>query len=192
MDAIDALINRRSYARCNLIKPAPNQAQIETLLQAAMSVPDHGNLKPWRFIVVQDQGIRDLSILAQKKYATVMSSENIAAFVEEIIATPMMVFVCSDLTLDHRVSILDQQLAGGAACEHILLAAHALGFAGIWHTAEADDDLRQLLCLKKEDSILGVLSIGTAKRTSKAKRASFTSLTQTWDGENGLKAWKEN
>jgi len=192
MDAINALMSRRSYARCNLVKPAPNKAQVETLLQAAMSVPDHGNLKPWRFILIQEQGIQDLSMLVKKKYAATMSEEDLASFVEEISATPMMVFVCSNLTLEHRVSVLDQQLAGGAVCEHILLAAHALGFAGIWHTSETDDDLRQLLSLKKEDDILGVLSIGTAKRTSKAKRKSFSYLTQTWDGEHGLKAWKED
>jgi len=192
MDAINALMTRRSYARCNLGKPAPNKSQTETLLQAAMSVPDHGNLKPWRFILVQGQGIQDLSMLVKKKYTTTMSDKDLASFVEEISTTPMMVFVCSDLTLEHRVSLFDQQLAGAAACEHILLAAHALGFAGIWHTSEADDDLRQLLCLKKEDEILGVLSIGTPKRTSKAKRKSFSDLTQTWDSENGLKAWQKD
>ena len=190
MDAIDALMSRRSYARCNLINPAPNKTQIETLLQAAMSVPDHGNLKPWRFIVVTGQGIRDLAMLVKQKYASTMSEENLDAFVKEISATPMMLFVCSDLTLNHRVSVLDQQLAGGAACEHILLAVHALGFAGIWHTSEADEDLRQLLNLKIEDEVLGVLSIGTPKKTSKAKRKSFSEYTQTWDRENGLKAWK--
>lgn len=190
MDAIDALMSRRSYARCNLVKPAPNKDQIETLLQAAMSVPDHGNLKPWRFIVVVGQGIQDLSMLVQQKYASTMSEEDLSSFVEEILTTPMMVFVCSDLTLNHRVTVLDQHLAGAATCEHILLAAHALGFAGIWHTSEADDDLRHLLNLKKEDDILGVLSIGTPKKTSKAKRKSFSSYTQTWDRENGLKGWQ--
>lgn len=191
MDAIDALMSRRSYARCNLVKPAPNKAQIETLLQAAMSVPDHGNLKPWRFILVEGQGIQDLSMLVKQKYASTMSEEDLSAFVEEIATTPMMLFVCSDLTLDHRVTVLDQQLAGAAACEHILLAAHALGFAGIWHTSEADGDLRHLLNLKKEDEILGVLSIGTPKRTSTVKRKPFSDLTQTWDGTNGLTAWQE-
>jgi len=190
MDAIDALISRRSYARSNLVKPAPNKAQIETLLQAAMSVPDHGNLKPWRFIVIQGQGIQDLSQLVKKKYAAKMSNQDLADFVEEISATPMMIFVCSDLDVEHRVSILDQQLAGGAACEHILLAAHALGFAGVWHTSKADSDLRQLLCLKESDGVLGVLSIGTPRRTSTVKRKPFSDLTQTWDMKNGLKTWE--
>lgn len=191
MDAIDALMSRRSYARGNLIQPAPNKEQIEIILQAAMTVPDHGNLKPWRFILVQDQGIEDLSILVKQKYAESLSKENLDSFVKEISETPMMLFVCSDLTLEHNVTVLDQQLAGAAACEHILLAAHALGFAGIWHSSEADDDLRHLLNLKKEDGVLGVLSIGTPKRTSLAKRRSFADFTQTWDRDNGLKTWSD-
>lgn len=191
MDAIDALMSRRSYARGNLIQPAPNKEQIEIILQAAMTAPDHGNLKPWRFVLVQGQGIEDLSILVKQKYASTLSEEDLDSFVKEISATPMMLFVCSDLTLEHNVTVLDQQLAGAAACEHILLAIHALGFAGIWHTSEVDDDLRYLLDLKKEDDVLGVLSIGTPKRTSQAKRRSFANFTQTWDRQNGLKAWED-
>lgn len=190
MDAIDTLMSRRSYARGNLAAPAPDKAQIETILQAAMTVPDHGNLKPWRFILVQGQGIQDLSMLVKEKYSASMSKEHLDAFVEEIAAVPMMIFVCSDLTLEHHVPVLDQQLSGAAACEHILLAAHALGFAGIWHTLASDDVLRYLLNLKEKDEVLGVLSIGTPKKTSRAKRQAFSDFTQTWDIENGLTAWK--
>ncbi|WP_272642405.1 nitroreductase family protein [Marinomonas mediterranea] len=189
MDAIEMLMSRRSYARGNLIDPAPNQAQLATILQAAMTVPDHGNIKPWRFIVVQGQGIQDLSLLVQDKYAGSMSEQHLNAFVREIASTPMMIFVCSNLVLEHHVPVLDQQMAGAAACEHILLAAHALGFAGIWHSLEADDGLHRLLNLKTEDSVLGVLSIGTPKRTSRAKRKSFTEFTQTWDRKHGLQEW---
>lgn len=189
MDAIEALMSRRSYARGNLIEPAPSEVELEIILQATMTAPDHGNLKPWRFVVVQGQGIRDLSLLVKEKYANAMSSEHLEAFVAEITDTPLMIFVCSKIVLDHHVSVFDQHLAGGAACEHILLAAHALGFAGIWHSLDADDDLRHLIQLKPEDNIIGVLSIGTPKRTSKAKRKPFSDYAQTWDMEHGLQNW---
>ncbi len=189
MDAIEALMSRRSYARGNLIEPAPSEIELETILQAAMTAPDHGNLKPWRFVVVSGQGIRDLSLLVKEKYATSMSEEHLEAFVREIASTPMMIFVCSNIVLDHHVSALDQYLAGGAACEHILLAAHALGFAGIWHSLDADVGLRHMIQLKPEDEFLGVLSIGTPKHISKAKRKPFSNYTQTWNREYGLQKW---
>ncbi|WP_027856253.1 nitroreductase family protein [Marinobacterium jannaschii] len=192
MDAIEALLSRRSYPRRNLIQPAPERAQLEQILQTAMTVPDHGNLKPWRFVVVQGEGIKDLSQLVRLRYADKgMTEQQLEAFVDEIAATPMMIYVCSALKTEHRIPVLEQQLAGAAACEHILLAAHALGFGGIWHSLEADKGLREMLQMSEEDLILGVLSLGTPKRTAPAKRKSFADFTLEWDRQGGLRPWQE-
>jgi len=190
MDALEALMTRRSYSRRTLTQPAPDAAQLEQILQAAMTVPDHGNLKPWRFIVVQGQGISDLAQLVRLRYADKgMTEQQLEAFVAEIGNTPMMIYVCTDLQPEHRIPVLEQQLAGAAACEHILLAAHALGFGGIWHSLDADPALRQMLQMGEQDSVLAVLSLGTPKHQSPAKRQPFSKLTQRWDRANGLHDW---
>ena len=51
MDSLELLTTRRSSK--NLCAPAPDALQLESILQAASQVPDHGNLKPWRFIVIE-------------------------------------------------------------------------------------------------------------------------------------------
>ncbi|WP_100637070.1 nitroreductase family protein [Marinomonas sp. ef1] len=191
MDAIDALMTRRSYSRGSLLQPAPNRAELAQILQTAMTVPDHGNLKPWRFVVIQGQGMRDLEGLLRSIYdGEVENEEYFQRFIEEIINTPMMICVYSAINQDTSVSVLDQQLAGAAACEHILLAAHAMGFGGIWHSQETDDALRQMLQMGEEDQVLGVISLGTPKRTSLAKRKSFVDYTFEWNQEDGLQPWK--
>lgn len=191
MDAIDALMTRRSYSRGSLLQPAPNRAELAQILQAAMTVPDHGNLKPWRFVVIQGQGMKDLEGLLRTIYdGEVENEEYFQRFIEEIINTPMMICVYSTINQDTSVSVLDQQLAGAAACEHILLAAHAMGFGGIWHSQETDDALRQMLQMGEEDQVLGVISLGTPKRTSLAKRKSFVDYTFEWNQEDGLQPWK--
>ncbi|NLU98102.1 nitroreductase [Marinomonas sp. UCMA 3892] len=191
MDAIDALMTRRSYSRGSLLQPAPNRAELAQILQAAMTVPDHGNLKPWRFVVIQGQGMKDLEGLLRTIYdGEVENEEYFQRFIEEIINTPMMICVYSAINQDTSVSVLDQQLAGAAACEHILLAAHAMGFGGIWHSQETDDALRQMLQMGEEDQVLGVISLGTPKRTSLAKRKSFVDYTFEWNQEDGLQPWK--
>uniref|UniRef100_A6VU06 Putative NAD(P)H nitroreductase n=1 Tax=Marinomonas sp. (strain MWYL1) TaxID=400668 RepID=A6VU06_MARMS len=191
MDAIDALMTRRSYSRGSLLQPAPNRAELAQILQTAMTVPDHGNLKPWRFVVIQGQGMKDLEGLLRSIYdGKVENEEYFQRFIEEIINTPMMICVYSSINQDTRVSVLDQQLAGAAACEHILLAAHAMGFGGIWHSQETDDALRQMLQMGEEDQVLGVISLGTPKRTSLAKRKSFVDYTFEWNQEDGLQPWK--
>ena len=51
MDALHLLTTRRSSKK--LTAPAPNAEQLEAMLQAATQVPDHGNMRPFRFTVIQ-------------------------------------------------------------------------------------------------------------------------------------------
>ena len=51
MQALDALLNRVSVPR--LLEPAPTQEQRDVLFAAAMRAPDHGQLRPWRFLTVE-------------------------------------------------------------------------------------------------------------------------------------------
>jgi len=50
MELFDAFASR-STAK-GLSEPGPTAEQLERLLQAAAHAPDHGRLKPWRFIAV--------------------------------------------------------------------------------------------------------------------------------------------
>src|ERR1700761_8002042 len=53
MDAIDALTTRRSPAQ--FAEPAPDDETLAQILGAAMRAPDHGKLKPWRFITLRGE-----------------------------------------------------------------------------------------------------------------------------------------
>lgn len=64
MDALTLLLNRRSASR--LTTPAPDSEALNTILQAGMRAPDHGALKPWHFIVMQNEGIARFSQLLHK------------------------------------------------------------------------------------------------------------------------------
>ena len=51
MDAIDLLLKRVSVPR--LQAPAPSTEQLDLMLRAAFRSPDHGQLRPWRFLTVE-------------------------------------------------------------------------------------------------------------------------------------------
>src|SRR3954452_19588214 len=51
MEALEALMGRVSPAQ--LVEPGPSPGQLRALLAAGASAPDHGRLKPWRFIVIE-------------------------------------------------------------------------------------------------------------------------------------------
>ncbi|MGL6162069.1 nitroreductase family protein [Microbulbifer sp.] len=191
MDAIEALLTRRSYVRSLLRHPVPGEEELETILQAAMSAPDHGNLKPWRFVLVRGQGMRDLSEVVREIYSSRdISDADLRAFVEEIADTPMMIFVCAEVVSGHRIPVLEQQMSAAAACQQMLLAIHALGYGAIWHTVEQHPLVWRQLGLAEKDSVVGVLSVGTPERakTRPRKRRSFASVTWEWEAA-GLRPW---
>jgi len=50
VDAIEALTTRASPRE--LVEPAPDARTLDRILRAGMRAPDHGRLRPWRFIIV--------------------------------------------------------------------------------------------------------------------------------------------
>ncbi|MBT5031357.1 MAG: nitroreductase, partial [Proteobacteria bacterium] len=53
MDAIENLTGRVSSPK--LTDPGPSDEQWETIVQAALRTPDHGMLRPWRFIRIDEE-----------------------------------------------------------------------------------------------------------------------------------------
>ena len=54
MDALQALTTRRSASK--LGDPEPPAGVLEACLEAAIRAPDHGRLRPWRFILIRGEG----------------------------------------------------------------------------------------------------------------------------------------
>lgn len=120
-----------------MIAPGPDEAQMQAILSAAMRVPDHGKLAPWRFVVVgADQRDRLAALLtsayrAEKPDAGRVEIEAMDSFARQ---APALVVVLSQPASPQRIPLWEQELSAGAACMNLLNAATALGFAGCWLT----------------------------------------------------------
>ncbi|MDU2734541.1 MAG: nitroreductase family protein, partial [Mixta calida] len=64
MEALDLLVNRRSASR--LAEPAPTGEALDNILRAGMRAPDHGTLQPWRFHIIEKQGLERFSQLLEQ------------------------------------------------------------------------------------------------------------------------------
>ena len=53
MDALAALSTRHSVAPPFLTGPGPDEQVLARILAAGARAPDHGRLRPWRFIVIR-------------------------------------------------------------------------------------------------------------------------------------------
>lgn len=115
MDCIEAIRGRRSI-RAYTDEPV-TEADIESVLRAAMSAPSAGNQQPWRFVVVRDR--EQLERLSQATpYSKVVGSASVA------------LVVCGDTREERHPGYWVQDCS--AATQNALVAIHALGLGAVW------------------------------------------------------------
>ncbi|MFJ2545859.1 nitroreductase family protein [Pseudomonas sp. NPDC087612] len=163
MEALDALLNRVSVPR--LLDPAPNTAQREALFQAALRAPDHGQLRPWRFLTVEGEARAKLGELLAE--AVKLNGETGQAALDKARAmplrAPLLVVVVARLQDHFKVPQSEQRLAAGCAAHGILLAAHAQGIGAVWRTGELSysKHVAKGLGLADNEEIIAFLYLGT-------------------------------
>ncbi|KAA1186738.1 NAD(P)H nitroreductase [Photorhabdus heterorhabditis] len=162
MDALQLLLNRRSASR--LTTPAPQGEALQNILAAGMRAPDHGALRPWRFIVMQNEGIERFSQLLHQ--AAVNSNLGVEAEEKAKNApyrAPLIISVIARVTENSKIPEWEQVVAAGCAVHAMQMAAVAQGFGGIWRSgAWADDNaVRAGLSCNEHDKIVGFLYLGT-------------------------------
>lgn len=165
-DALDLLRTRRSFKPLELIAPVPDAAQIETILTIASRVPDHGKLAPWRFVIFEGEAcVRAGQALATlvKQDDSVAGEARIDAELTRFTRAPLSIMVVSRAAPHVKIPEWEQLLSAGAACMNLLMAVHALGFAGNWVTewVAYDARARAVLGLADHERIAGIIQIGT-------------------------------
>ena len=168
MQAIDLLLRRRSAQ--TLTEPGPDAAALELLLASAARAPDHGRLRPWRFIVIRGEArARFGELLAQQlqRARPTSSPESIERERRKAYRAPLIIAVAAVKDPQASVPMLEQILAAGAAAGNILLAAQALGFGAVWKTGGAayDEQVKRDLGLAAEDALIAFLYVGSEPPT---------------------------
>ncbi|MCX7042612.1 MAG: nitroreductase [Gammaproteobacteria bacterium] len=168
MDVLQVLDHRRSTPSRLLSEPGPDPAQLQRMLAAAVRVPDHGRLQPWRFILIRGDNRKRLGdVLARRSVER--NPDAIAAVVDKDRArfcqAPLVIAVIARLTPGHKVPEFEQLLSGGAVCLALLQAADALGFGAQWLTGWAayDSVVATTLGLSGNEKVLGFIHVGTAR-----------------------------
>jgi nitroreductase len=131
---------RRSGKPRDMVAPGPDAAQLDRILGAAMRVPDHGKLAPWRFVAIAADRRAAFAALLERAYradkpeAGRLELEAVAQFAHQ---APALVVVLSTPQTESSIPQWEQQLSAGAACTAMLYATHAEGFVGCWLTGWA-------------------------------------------------------
>lgn len=164
-ETLALLARRRSLKLMHLTVPAPSSDELDALINLAGRVPDHGKLGPWRFVVIEgDARDRAGDVLEQ----VIRNDEGVDDARREFVRgwfkrAPACVMVVSSPRPSPKVPEWEQVLSAGAVCFNLLLAAHAVGYAGSWLTEwpTFDERARAALGLAAEERIAGFVYLGT-------------------------------
>lgn len=186
-EIIDALRQRVSCPR--LCDPGPTPAQLDLMFRAALRAPDHGLLRPWRFIVIAGdarQALGDLFVEAERLHQPDASAEALDKLRRNPLRAPVVIACVAVVTPGHRkVPVVEQVASMAAAVQNLQLAADALGYGAMWRTGPmaADPHVKARLGVETKDEIVAFLYVGTVdgerRRADDVDPAPFV---QYWDG----------
>ena len=188
MDAIELLTTRASAIL--LKEPGPDEAAIARMLAAAARAPDHGRLRPWRFILVRGAARERLGEVWEQALRRRDPGLPEVAYERERakpLRAPLVIAVVAKAQPDHpKIPEVEQVLSAGCAAYAIMLAAKAEGFGAMWKTGDAayDEGVKHAFGLEPWDHIVSFLHIGTleAETPQTVKRPHYSALTEEWAG----------
>jgi nitroreductase len=165
-DPLSLLQQRHSAPSRQLGAPAPDEATLRHLLEAAIRVPDHGKLVPFRLLQMEGESKlrfgKQLADLAIRNAPEMSESKREKERLRYTFA-PLLLVVIACIDPDSKVPEIEQKLSAGCVAHNILLGTYALGFGAQWLTGWAayDPEAASLLGLTPNEAVIGFIHIGT-------------------------------
>ena len=165
-DALALLETRRTIAAPQLAEPAPSEAEIRRIVAVAARVPDHGKLTPWRFVLYRGEARAALDARLEPIFRAAfpdIPAEKAEFELTRFRRVPLTIGVISRTREHFKIPIWEQELSAGAACMNLLLAVHALGYAGQWLSGWCcyDPAAAAILGARDGERFAGLIAVGT-------------------------------
>jgi len=144
----------------------PSPADLEVILATATTVPDHGDLTPWRFAVCLGAG-RDL--FARALVAGLREQRHddppeamVAKMASKPFTAPCQVMVVASPDPTSNVEVWEQVASASCTGYALVLAATGLGYGAVWKSAGVlgSPAVRALFGCTPDEQLLGWVNMG--------------------------------
>jgi nitroreductase len=182
-EMIESLLSRASVKL--LGDPAPLDAQLRVIFEAAVRAPDHGKLRPWRFYVIRGDArwkLSEMFVNALQRREPQASEAQIEKEREKPLRAPLTIAVVAKTVVGHKIPEFEQALSAAAAAMNILNAIHAMGFGAKWVTGANcyDPEFRRQFGLDIPDQLLGFIHVGTPMEKIITERPDPAAFVVEW------------
>ena len=173
--------------------PGPTTDELAQILQAAAHAPDHGQLLPWRFVLVPESARAALAeVFANallERDADASPAQTAQAREKAHRAPVLMLAVVDGERGDRGIDLAERLVSAGCAVQNMLLVATAQGYGSALTSGKAlrSPGLRALFQLADAEQALCFISIGTVQsRKSVRARPAVHSYVSTLDAQRGV------
>jgi nitroreductase len=174
--------HRRTILPKRLAQPGPDERQLQMIFEAAAAAPDHGEIVPWRFVLVPPQARARLA----QVFANALLERDPAAAAAQVERAKEKAFRAPVLLLavvragapDGDIPTTERLVSLGCAMQNMLLMATALGFGSALTSGKAlhSPGLRALFGLPADEQAICFVSFGTASRRQPGRVRPATNL----------------
>lgn len=167
--------SRQTILPKRLAAPGPNAQQLDLMLTAAATAPDHGQLLLWRFVQVPQAArgrLAEVFGAALIERDATATADQIAQAREKAHRAPLLFLVIVNGTCgDPEIDLFERIISAGCAVQNMLLMATALGYGSALTSGKAlkSAGLRTLFDVADGEHALCFISIGTVQSRKSAR-----------------------
>jgi len=168
--------SRQNISPKHLVEPGPSREQLDAMLSLAAAAPDHGQLTPWRFVLVpseQRQRLAEVFAASLVDRDPGATEAQVADAREKAHRAPLLLVAIASLgSREPDTPALERMVSMGAAIQNLLLGAHAMGFGtGLTSgRAMASPHMRRLCGLNDGEVAVCCVNVGTVAKRKVASR----------------------
>ena len=191
LSEITAIIrDRRSIYPEQFSKRKIHREQIELMLNNAIWAPSHGLTQPWRFVVLQDNALVQLSEVLGNAYLSetpkeLQNDKKLIKLINRPKLANAVIALIVDREKDTKISEADDFAAVACAVQNMHLTATAQGIGGFWSSTNMvkTQQFREFISLTEQQVCIGLFYLGYPEiEWPKGQRKPIEYVT-TWKSE---------
>lgn len=168
LSEITAIIrDRRSIYPEQFSKRKIHREQIELMLNNAIWAPSHGLTQPWRFVVLQDNALVQLSEVLGNAYLSetpkeLQNDKKLIKLINRPKLANAVIALIVDREKDTKISEADDFAAVACAVQNMHLTATAQGIGGFWSSTNMvkTQQFRKFISLTEQQVCIGLFYLG--------------------------------
>ena len=171
MTALEAVMRRRS--RSSVSPLAPTHEELLPLVEAAATVADHGDLKPWRLIELRgDSRLRLGQAFAE---ASGLEGKDAVKLAEKPLRASLLIAVVVSFKPSFKVHRWEQEATASGVAHMLSLLLDEAGWGVFWRSGGHTRSLavHEMHELGPDEELLGWLYVGGVLKEKSEKKRSF-------------------